>query len=110
MRTIYRRPGYRSVHGETTKWVTEASDFKAYHPPNREMAWEDKRPETARLYAPRCWTRVTRPGRDQLFLARSLRRQGYSPPPNGTKVEDRNTGTRIVCPVLTGLSATTGDR
>lgn len=27
VRTIDRRSGYRSVHGETTKWVVEASDF-----------------------------------------------------------------------------------
>lgn len=35
---------------------------------------------------------------ETLSLTHLLHRHGYSPPPKDTKVEDRNTGTRIVRP------------
>lgn len=41
---------------------------------------------------------VTRPVREHLSSTRTPYRQGYSPPPKDTKVEDRNAGTRIVRP------------
>ncbi len=67
-------------------------------PPHAVMAVEAKRSEAVGLESPHCWMRATHPGWDTFSSARLPHRQGYSSPPNGTKVEDRNTGTRIVRP------------
>ena len=58
MRTIDRRPGYRSVYGETTKWASEASAFNQHGPGSRDGAGA-KRSEVARLEYPRCWARTS---------------------------------------------------
>ncbi len=46
MRAINRRPGYRSVYDETTKWATEASEF-IHNASHAVMAVEVKRSEAA---------------------------------------------------------------
>lgn len=49
--------------------------------------------------APRCWPRQKRVRRREVLSKLvSLNRQGYSTPPKCMKVENRNTGTRSVCP------------
>src|ERR1700694_872310 len=98
MRTIDRRPGYRSVHDETTKWAKETSEF-IDNVSLTAMAGEAMRSEAAGHVHSCCWARSSRPRREWLSIARLQYRQGQSPPSNGTKVENRNTGTRIVCPV-----------
>ena len=67
-------------------------------PPNAAMAVEAERSEAARLVTPCCWMRGTHLGWETLSWAHPPHRQGYSSPPKGTQVVDRNAGTRIVCP------------
>jgi len=65
MRAINRRSGYRSVYDETTKRVTEASEFidNAF---SIVMALEAKRFEVAGYVHPCCWARSSRPRRERL--------------------------------------------
>ena len=65
MRAINRRSGYRSVYDETTKRVTEASEF-IDNASFIVMALEAKRSEAAGYVHPCCWARSTRPRREQL--------------------------------------------
>lgn len=58
------------------------------------MSWT----EPARLDVPRWWMRLSHSGWERLSSAHLQSRKGHSSPPNGTKVEDRNTGTRLACP------------
>jgi len=56
------------------------------------------RTELARFDVPRWWMRISHSRWERLSLAHPQSRKGYSSSPNGMKVEDRNTGTRLVCP------------
>src|SRR6185437_12350731 len=65
MRAINRRSGYHSVYDETTKRVTEASEF-IDNASFIVMALEAKRFEVAGYVHPCCWARSSRPRREQL--------------------------------------------
>jgi len=56
------------------------------------------RTELARLDIPRWWMRSSHSRWERLSSAHLQSCKGYSSLPNGTKVEDRNTGTRLACP------------
>jgi len=84
--------GYRSAQGETTKCVVEASEYPRSL--LNGMAWETNESDQTRqgsmFPAEECEN--THSAWASSFTYAPYR-QGYSAPPTGTKVGNRNTGT-----------------
>src|ERR1700675_599818 len=106
MRSIDCRPGYRSVHGETTKGGADASVFRSDR--LRLVRWHrrhrDEKRRGINIFAVE--RRKTFGTGLALSLTRAPHRQGYSSPPNDTRLR---IGTRELgssAQLGTGLAAT----
>src|ERR1700677_5253913 len=92
-------PVSREQRTHRTKRASDASTSENVSKSRDGVGGKVTRTELARHDVPRWWMRSSHSRWEQLSSAPLQSRKGYSSPPNGTKVEDRNTGTRLPCPV-----------